>query len=240
VQPTNVLKNCYFISLFLCLSLFASSGARAQLTKDSVGYTVFDPRGLDSVPASPTLQSIFREPVATSIRRISWYRIGPKAGFLLPSDPKVSRQINSIGFFLSADLLYSRPESGFGPTLSFYSISRLSSDGNTRQGYTENKHNRFYLIAPAYSYQHFFYLQPDFIPYVEIDAAYMVGQLRVNSAHINTGLKSSFGTSLDAGAVVGGRFKLYFSYLLMRQIDSYSLNGFTASVSYFFAPLHKW
>ena len=229
----------YIISSFLLLTIGVKNDLIAQTTKDSMGYKVFDPLGQDSIPDSPTFQSILKESPAKTINRALWYRFGPKIGLLFPAQKNLIRHFNSIATYFTADFLYSRAESGFGPALDYYSISK-NTPIEDKPGSHETKHDRFYIIAPSYTYQHFFFVQPDFLPYIEIDAKYIFGQLRVNNQHINTGFKSSFGASIEAGALLSDRFRLDFSYLVMRPIQGYSLSGLTATISFLFYPIHTW
>lgn len=230
---------CYIILSFFLLTIILNNDLIAQTTKDSLGYKVFDPLGQDSIPDSPTFQSILKESPGKTINRALWYRFGPKIGLLFPVQKNLIRHFNSIATYITADFLYSRAESGFGPALDYYNIARNTPIENM-PGSRETKHDRFYIIAPSYTYQHFFFIQPDFLPYIEIDAKYIVGQLRVNNEHINTGLRSSFGASFDAGALLSDRFKLNFSYLVMRPIQGYSLSGLSATLSFLFYPIHTW
>lgn len=237
----NIYRPHYlFAFCLLLLTLSFKNDIIAQITKDSLGYKVFDPLGQDSIPDSPTFQSILHESPAKTINRTLWYRFGPKIGLLFPAQKNLIRHFNSIASYVTADFLYSRAESGFGPALDYYTISSNTPVEGRELNSRATKHDRFYIIAPSYTYQHFFFVQPDFLPYIEIDAKYIIGQLRVNNEHINTGLKSSFGVSFEAGALLSDRFRLNFSYLVMRPIEGYSLSGLTATLSFLFYPVHTW
>lgn len=238
-----------FRPFYLIVSIFVflicqCSTALAQITKDSSGYNVFDPLGQDSIPDSPTFQSILHERPGKTIDRILWYRFGPKVGVILPFQPKLVQHFNAVAYFIGADFLYSRDESGFGPALDYYSITRLQQydryNPEANRERVNRRRDRFSFLSPSYTYQHFFFIQPDFIPFVEVDAKYMIGIIRVNSEHINTGLKSSYGTSAEVGALLSDRFKFDLSLLLMHPVMGYSLSGITASISFLFYPVHTW
>ncbi len=230
----------HVILIFLLGLVLQNIPSAAQIKKDSAGYTVFNPEGQDSIPESPTLQSIFRDRPAKTIDRILWYRFGPKVGYMFPLQPRLVKTFNSLTRYASVDFIYSRYLSGFGPTIDYFSISTHPRFNKSDQTSTDPKRDRFTLIAPSYSYQHFFIVQPDFIPFVEVDAKYIVGVLRVHDQHLDTGLQSSFGASLEAGALFSDRFRLNMSYFVMRPIHGYSLNGITATFSFLFYSVHTW
>lgn len=235
IRSFHILLIACFIGLWL-----QGTDSAAQIKKDSAGYTVFNPEGQDSIPDSPTLQSIFRDKPSKTIDRVLWYRFGPKVGYMFPLQPRLVNTFNSLTRYASVDIIYSLYLSGFGPTLDYFSISKRANFREPSQIGTDPKRDRFTILAPSYSYQHFFIVQPDFIPFVEVDAKYIVGVLRVHDQHIDTGLQSSFGASVEAGALFSDRFRLNMSYFIMRPIKGYSLNGISATFSFLFYSVHTW
>ena len=206
---------------------------------DSLILSYYIPPDIDSIPSAPSFQSLFQEKFGKTIDRLLWFRFGPKMGVLVPSQPRLIKRFNEISYYISVDFIYSKPESSFGPAFEFYSIANPVINPII-SGAPILKRDHFIVLAPSYGYQHFFHVQPDFLPYIYINAEYHLSQLRVNEENINVPFRGSLGTSFGGGALFSNRFKLNLSYLFMKPLKGYSLNGFSSTLAYMFDSVHLW